>query len=358
MRKLIVILALFALVLTGCTGGKKVSPTTAPPSQGKPTAPQPTSAKATPTQVPATATPVPTKAAATKEVEAEELAFEQVDKLDKLQSYRLLHEWSWKWEKGDSGQMKMYVEFVREPKAQRILIESIENGQKQETSEMIFTEGTLYIRSGDRWTALQSEDMEEVLQSTGWWGTPDSFLAQSKGRYVGKETINGIPTKHYHFSRQALLGFSLLKNIKEARADVWVSPKYNVFIKVALHWEGFGEEDKGLGTFDLVSTLSDINKKIEITPPAGIEKPSVPEDIPIMKGASKLNLAENMINYQVAKGQDEVINYYKAQMQAKGWKMGQSVVPNMLQFSKEGRTATIMIEEENGQTTITIIIQK
>ena len=77
-----------------------------------------------------------------------------------------------------------------------------------------------------------------------------------------------------------------------------------------------------------------------------------------MKGASKLNLAENMINYQVAKGQDEVINYYKAQMQAKGWKMGQSVVPNMLQFSKEGRTATIMIEEENGQTTMTIIIQK
>lgn len=326
----------------GVLEATKVPPTNTPPPKDVEKA----------TKAPAKPTPPPT------EEEAEELTFSNVTDLDQFDSYRISHRFSWEWESGETEGIEYLTEFVRDPLAQRVVMKGIGEGAGEDEDEMelIHVEGTSYMKLGEEWMSTQSSP-EDFLQQGGWLGGPEGFLGAEKGRYVGRETVNGLKTKHYRYTENIPAPFGEVSKITKATSDVWVSTKYDVYVKVIIRWEGT-EEKKGKGTFVMESKLTDINKPITIEPPEGIEKPEVPDDIPIVDGATGLTLMPNMITFQVNRPQKEVIEFYKAKMPANGWKLGEGLVPMMMDFAKGDRSANVVVAEDGEKAMVTIMLSE
>lgn len=318
----------------------KVSPTKTPPAAAAKTA---TEAPAKPTEPPA-------------EEEVEELTFSNVADLGQFDSYRMSHRFSWEWESGETEAMEYLTEFVREPLAQRVVMKGSGEGEGAGEMKLIHVGGTSYMKFGDEWMSTGSS-AEDMLEQGGWLGGPEGFLGSEKGRYVGRETVNGLPTRHYRYTDNILAPFGGESKITKATSDVWVSTKYDVYVKVIIRWEGT-DDQKGKGVFLLESNLTDINEPITIEPPAAGERPEVPEDIPVMDGATEVALMANVITFQVSRPQEEVIEYYKAEMPANGWKSGEGMVPMMMEFSKGSRSANVIVAEQDEKTTVTIMLSE
>lgn len=352
---IVLVIALVVLAMLGC-GSKAKEGDAAPRGGGRATVAQPPAkgvevaptkvAKAKPTVAPKTkptAKPQPAE-------KADQLIFGKVMDFGKLDTYRVSHVWAFEWADGTKERMEAFTEFVSQPPAQRMVIK----GDDDEEMEIIHIDNVQYMKHDDEWIAMQVST-ENVFAQMGWWGGPETFMATSKGDYVGKERVNGLDTKHYHFTQEMLASLSARgTDVVKATADVWVSTKYAVYVKVLMQWEGT-DAQKGKGTFSLESNLTDINKPITIKPPEGVAKPEVPDDIPVIDGA-EVNIMEQMITLRVKRPQAEVVDWYKAQMLAKGWKAEKSPVPTMLQYKKGNRSANVMMNAEGEYTSIVIMV--
>ncbi|MBC7261211.1 MAG: hypothetical protein H5T63_04275, partial [Chloroflexi bacterium] len=100
--------------------------------------------------------------------------------------------------------------------------------------------------------------------------------------------------------------------------------------------------------------LMDINKPITIEAPAGV-KPPMPEDIPVVADATELSAGFGIVTYKTAQSVEAVTAFYEAQMPAYGWAKAESAIPGFLSFTKGERTAQVMIQSEEGKTTVTIM---
>ncbi len=291
-------------------------------------------------------------AAEAESSEGEEVTFSEVSELAKFDSYRLKHEWVWKYEGGQEETAEITVEFVRDPAAQRMVMTSSDDDGKG-GMEMVQIGDVTYTKFGEEWMALQSSTTD-ALKESGWFGSPEAFLGNTRGKLVGKETINGMATKHYRYEQQSLAPMAQLSKVDKAVADVWVSTEHNVYVQGVMHWEGTSE-DKGPATFDLRSNLYDINQPITIEPPQGVEKPAAPEDVPIYAGATELAIMGQIVTFKVAASEADVIAFYQEAMPGQGWTAGDETIPQMLQFSKGDRKVTIMISAEGEGASVTIM---
>ena len=355
---ILLLVVLSGLIVVGCGPKKKeaAEPASAPAAveatKVSPTKTPPPAAAKTATKAPAKPTEPPA------EEEVEELTFSNVADLGQFDSYRMSHRFSWEWESGETESMEYLTEFVREPLAQRVVMKGSGEGEGAGAGEMelIHVEGTSYMKFGDEWMSTESS-AEDLLEQGGWLGGPEGFLGSEKGRYVGRETVNGLPTRHYQYTDNILAPFGGESKITKATSDVWVSTKYDVYVKVIIRWEGT-EEEKGKGVFLLESNLTDINEPITIQPPEAGERPEVPEDIPVIEGATELVLMANVITFQVTRPQEEVVEFYKAEMPANGWELGEGLVPMMMAFTKGSRSANVIVAEQDGKTAVTIMVSE
>ena len=297
----------------------------------------------------ATATLKPT---ATPEAE-EELKFSDLRTPDQLDSYRVVHLMTWESENTeDSGSMELTTEFVRDPPAQRIVMRDLQ-GEDDESVESIQVGDTNYIKFGEEWTAIQSAD-QEITEAGEFW-TPDTFLGEGEGKYLGKEKVNGLDTKHFRYDRSAFLGSGMLGSLEEGQADVWVSTKHNVYVRVEMHVVGV-DEDGNKVTFTLESNLTSINEPITIEPPEGVEKPGLPDDVPVMDDAEELSAFGTITTYKVKRPTADVVEFYKKEMPANGWKLGEIMIETMMDFTKEDRKTTVMISEEGEYSSVTVMM--
>jgi hypothetical protein len=325
--------------------GQAPPPAEAPKTEAQPTATPAAAQESTATPVP----PAPTK----EEAPEKELVVSELSSLDKFDSYRLRQVTSWEEQDGESGSMEVLTEFVREPMAQRMVFTGKDDGEEW-GMESIQVGDTYYMKSDEEWIAVQSADFQ-VEEFGQMWG-PEDLLWDSRGKYMGKETVAGMETKHYRYETSDFgLGIGLSR-IKEAEADVWVSTKHDVHVKVVMRVVGV-DEDGIEGTFTTESYLTDINEPIVIEAPEGVAQPGLPDDIPMADGATEVSSFDTMTTFQVAGPQDEMIDFYKTEMAANGWKLEESPFDAMMSFTKGDRTATIMMAEEDGTTSVTIMVE-
>ncbi len=287
----------------------------------------------------------------------EELAFvDSTRGLSHLDSYRSRTVMSWEEEDGEKGDIEMLVEFVREPPAQRMVMTGLGDEEEEAGEIEIITIGdTSYMRFGDEWMAMSAQ--EESIADLGEIWSAGDFLGGGRGKYVGRETVNGVATKHYRYEKGAFRLDTELSSIKEGHADVWLSTKYDVYVRVILHMEG-EDEDGNEVAFDMESNLTDINEPITIKPPERVEKPGLPEDIPLIDGATEVSAIGGMVTFEVKKSMEDVVEFYEEEMKANGWEMDEPVIPGMLDFSKDGRTAGFMIVEEEDLTGVIIFLEE
>jgi hypothetical protein len=209
------------------------------------------------------------------------------------------------------------------------------------------------MNMGSGWIATQSADTQ-AEESGWWWSDPDNIFGGEEGEYVGKETINGMETKHYHYTYSETALATGLSSIDSGEADVWVSTVYDVYIKYVVSWTGTDDEE-GNVALHMEAIIDSINEPITITAPEGVDAPAMPEDLPLLDGATDVFMMSGMYSYKVATSVDETATAVKEFMASNGWTVESDMGASMTTYTKDGRTATIMLGEEEGATSVTIM---
>jgi hypothetical protein len=350
--RLVLVTMLFVVALSGCSSAPKeeasgpdsassaqATATPAPSTNEEPTqAPEPTAAEADDADE------------AAGEDEDETVAFEEVSALEKLDSYRLNTYMEGIWGQGEEGSVDMLVEYVSEPEARRVVLTGVDG----DVMEMIRIGDTQYMKSDDTWITMQSSGGDSVLEGMGYLQDPEDYF-EGEGEYLGQETVNGLETKHYHYEEQDLVLGGVTGAVTLAEADVWVSTEYDVYVKYVVKWE-VDIPDEGKHSTMIEANLTDINEPITIEAPDAGET-GLPDDVPMIEGATDTMSIGTMTMFTVEKAADEVMTFYMDEMQANGWQVDEEMGGVMATFTKDERTAQIMVGEEEGETSVTIVIE-
>lgn len=389
MKKLwtvLVVLALIGLGLAACAPSKppaapqETSPAKEPTATAPKAAEETMAAPATPTKPAApepTATPVkatipeptatPSKPAApepTATPTEEVLSLESRDtSLDKLQSYRMRWEAQWTSTEGDKtteGTWHWTEEYSSNPPALHWNWTFTDlNTNEQNTMEAWQVGDTMYFILGEG-QGCMSYSREEGESLTKGLFSPNSLGSLSEAKYVGMDTVNGIKAKHYTYDEKAtgLAGFS------KVAGEIWVAVDGGYVVKDIVRWEGgaglFGASTTAQGKGQWAWELSDVNQPIKIQPPENCG--GAAGELPIMPDATQKSTFGDMVTYQSASKLDDVVNFYKKEMVAAGWKMEGEPTSmaqmTMLTFVKGTQKAQVTITSDEGKTTVMISVTK
>ncbi len=285
--------------------------------------------------------------------------------LDTLNSYKAT--FSMSFEGTDNGQLKTgsfqsVEEFVKDPAAKRTTITGMNalanNATVQpedNTMQMIQVNGKEYIITGK--TCLQQTSTEAPQAASMF--KPSSIIGDIRGaQYIGDETVNGLPTKHYQTD---VSGIEALGYVS-AQGEVWVAQPGSYVVKYTFQATGkdqfFGNSNSE-GTIKWSYEINEVNQPIDIQPPTDCA--GAAEDIPVMPDAKDQSSIGQMSTYNTPSKFEDVAAFYAKEMPAKGWTENkdsgfstQGAAQTV--YTKDNRTVTIMItaDQSSGNTSVLI----
>ena len=383
---LLVLMASLVLGLAACGGDKETEPTSPPAekptevSQVEPTdeptleptkAPEPT---APPTDTPP---PEPTDTPEVEE-EEEELDPSALSSASDLSSYRSTM--SITMVTDNNGQeeeqtVDMLIEYTSEPTAQHIVMTGAVAGPEGEggTIEMYLVENTMYMKMEDQWLSLPAT--EEDIDSDAFISA-DAMLDDLCGwKKEGRDEIDGVDVVHWTLSKEDMekcLPPDELANmgeISQATGDLYISEDDNYVVLMEMSFEGedldmdLGEADEGVKAVRMTIhyQMTDVNVPFTIEVPAEAkEGSSLPDDIPVPAGTEDASSMFGMITFTSEIPPQEVFDFYQTEMPNNGWTEESADAMTglwTLEFTKDGRTASIMItEDDDGITSVLITV--
>ena len=382
---LLVLLASLALGLAACGGDTKAEPTSPPEekatevSQAEPTeAPtlEPTEAPE-PTSPPAdTPLPEPTDA---PEVE-EEFELSALASTADLSSYKSTMQVTMTLDNNGQEEeqtIEMFIEYTSEPKAQHFVMSGGITGPDAEDGvvEMYLVEDTMYMKMEDQWLSLPAT--EEDLDSDAFI-TPDTMLEDICGWHKeGRDEIDGVKVVHWSFSKddiekcmpeEELVGMGELTN---ATGDLYVAEDESYVVLMELLYEGedldmsMGDEEETAKVvrMEISYQTTDVNEPFVIEVPAeATESSSLPDDIPVPEGTEDVSNMFGMITFTSEISPTEVFAFYQEEMPNNGWTEVSAEAMTglwMLEYSKDGRTASFMIsEDDSGNASVLITVME
>ncbi|MBC7226470.1 MAG: hypothetical protein H5T61_04475 [Thermoflexales bacterium] len=341
-------IALLVLAAIACSlGGKTATPP--PAATGTP----PSGGQATPLP------PSPTEEPATEEAPPLEIA---PNALENLNSYRARLVMRQTVEGGATETLTMEQEETREPAARRIVL-TAEGGDNPGTLELVQIGDTSWMCSPDSGCIQTQQSAEEATQfGEGILFKPEDF-ASSDYRYVGRDTVNGVRSRHYtlELTPEMLEGI-VSGTVTATNADIWVADEAGMpayVTRLTVSWEGTQEDGKKIQG-DWTYEVYDVNKPITIQPPEGAT--GAPEDIPIYPGATDQTIMGTLIMFSSADPVEDVAEFYRNEMPGQGWTAGEeSTLGNvvMQEWTKGDRKASLMISpKDEGGCTVMISIEQ
>jgi hypothetical protein len=122
------------------------------------------------------------------------------------------------------------------------------------------------------------------------------------------------------------------------------------------------EQPVGEGRLDFSYKLMDVNQPFSIDLPPGAQAAaSGPEDIPIPENAEGVTNMGGLITFTSPDTPAQLADYYKTQMPGYGWTEASADnlgAMTMLEFTKEGKTASIMLQpDDSGATSALITVE-
>ncbi len=277
--------------------------------------------------------------------------------LKNLNSYRSRLVWFQQVEGEPKETLTMEQEETRDPAARRTVITS-EGGETPGTMELVQIGDTSWLCSEEgciQTSASEETEFGDVLFD------PEDFKT-SDYKYVGRDTVNGVRSRHYELTLDpADLAVLAQGEITSVQADVWISdeaglPQY--VTRFTISWEGTTDGKKVTGGWTY--EVYDVNKPITIEPPEGAT--GVPEDVPLYEGATDLTIMGEMIMYSCADGVAAVAEFYRNEMPGQGWTAGEeSTLGDMItqEWTKGNRKANITIlPKDEGETTVMIALEQ
>lgn len=376
---LLVLLASLALGLAACGGDKEpTSPPAAEATQISETEPTEQAQAEAPTPAPESAEPTDATVPEPTESVEEVLDSSTLASGTDLSSYKSTMVITTVID--EAGQEKtqtieFYTEYTRDPEAQYIKMsgEALDAESQGEDIEMYQVAGAMYMKMGDQWMSVPADeggiDADAMV-------TPDAMLDDLCGwKKEGKEEINGVDVVHWSFTKEDFDKCAVLEDITglgtltDAGGDLYVAEDDNYVALMDLYYEGedlelgIGQADEGAKAtrMEIHYEMSDVNEPFTIEVPAeALEAGALPGDIPLPDDAAEVGNMFGMITFTSAQAPDAVFEFYKEAMPNNGWTEVSAEAMTglwMMEYSKEGRTASIMIsEDDGGQASVMITV--
>ncbi|MGD9406277.1 MAG: hypothetical protein PVH95_14115 [Anaerolineae bacterium] len=379
---LLVLLASLALSLAACGGSTEpTSPPAVEATQGSEgTEAQPTEEAAlepTPTPEPTEAptdTPLPEPTDTPETVEEFDLS--SLASTTELSSYRSLMRITTVAEingQEETQTIDFSVAYTSDPLAQHIRMSGEALGAEGETVEMYLIEDTMYMKMGDQWLSLPATE-EDI--DTDSFITADSLLEDICGwKDEGSEEIDGIKVRHWAFTKEDFDECMLVEDLAsmgeltDAGGDLYVAEDGNYVVLMEMFYEGedldldLGEEGDEVKAqrMEIHYETTDVNEPFTIEAPAeALESGALPEDLPMPEDAADVNNMFGMITFTSELGPEAVFAFYQEEMPNNGWtEVSAEASPGfwMMEYSKDGRSANLMItEEDSGNASVMITL--
>jgi hypothetical protein len=261
------------------------------------------------------------------------------------------------------GTWETQEEFTREPRAQRIVMTtsgSTTGVTGQPGTFGLITIGDMsYIITEDADGTISCISMSSGEESDLTQGifTPDMMGSISGAKYAGRETVNGMNTKHYTWKETSLPVFGFTS----ASGEVWVATDGDYVVRYVSEASGSGtlfgaSEQEGTITFEY--NLTEVNGSFTIEAPAECETPAT--DIPVMADAQDKATFGEMLSYSSPSAFADVVEFYKTEMPANGWQpSGEPMEMEdfaTLSFAKDGRTAQVMITYSSDTQLTSVVV--
>ncbi|HOU15565.1 MAG TPA: hypothetical protein PKZ84_20880 [Anaerolineae bacterium] len=272
------------------------------------------------------------------------------DALEGLDSYRMQMTWSFTADDGKVEEFSIEEEATRDPVAQRYTMTSAD-----QSIEFIRVGDTQWMRLGEDWMQTSVSADEEIGQF-GQFAQPDQIFSTTDKdayKYLGKETINGIKTRHYQLKENMWnTTWSLTaKEVEEGSLELWVADE-NDLPKIAVRFEakvkGTFEDDRK-GELFLTWEIFDVNADITIEPPADAEGMGLPEGLELCPDSSDLTVMGKMTIFTCAGTVEDTAAFYTEALKNAGWEVDGEVT------SLEGM---MMGNWKKGDETLSLTITK
>ncbi len=288
--------------------------------------------------------------------------------LSTINTYRIRTTLSEKYANGENTQLTLEQAYTREPRASHIKMTSTDSEQGEQSIEMIQIDTTQWLNMGGDWMQSEGEPVtdefgSEILDTFNFASeNPDDY------EYLGKETIEGIRTKHYRVKESAALPLALeqgeLQDVSEAKIEIWVADEANMpnmLIKVTYSIKGTHAE-KGTAEIAMEQVTYDINANFTINKPEGV-KTSIADDVPTYSGPmSNTFLMSGMASFETTDKPETVAAFYKDELPKQGWTLGSEETYEgtaMQTWNKDNRTLYVMINiAENGNTSVMLSLSE
>jgi len=224
-----------------------------------------------------------------------------------------------------------------------------------ENTTYIFTQDTGCITFYNE----EADNPYEVMLDTG------GLLGGTAHRVRPDEVVNGVDT--YQFQIDATTMDSSdpttydMKEIYDGR--IYIAKEGGYVVRLWI--EGLGQSEVLSGSTvidgDIYYELNffDFNIPVEIMPPATCSaEVEVGSDYPVMEDAFEYNAFTGLISYKTKFTFDEVVAFYKTEMENLGWSITQELISApvaVFGFSKDGAEVQITVSEDEGSVVVGII---
>ena len=295
----------------------------------------------------------------------QELTYDS-DGLDQLDSYRATISYELKKADGTTDSFNLEQAATRDPAAQHLTMSSADGD-----IEYIQIEDQMWIRFGEEWMqgSADTADMDDegfasMLTSSDDW---ISDVDEGDYEYLGKETVNGIKTRHYQVEySEGWMGMldqaDADGDIDSGVADVWIAnepdlPEFIVRYRVELEGTLDGEES----TITLAQDVTEVNEDVKIVAPEGVAMGGLPEGVPVYPGATDVTSFGGMNSFTVPDAVETVNDFYTEALADAGWEEGADGfdMENMVSstWSKDSEEMGLTISgDDDGVVTVLIMV--
>jgi hypothetical protein len=250
--------------------------------------------------------------------------------------------------------------YSSDPLASALTMDAVGEGMPGETGniQLIQIGNTAYGVSEGECISYSSDEVVADSQTF----SPDDFLmgADFSGaqRVLPNENVNGVMTRHYRFSENAV---NLAPNgLTNVHGDMWVAVDGGYAVRQTISADGAAVAFGGAqGHLEWTYDLLDVNVPVGIEAPAGCDAAGT--DMPTMPDAAEVTSMGGFVSYTTASPSADVVAFYQAEMAAQGWAAGQASTDTpgfaTLGFTRDAETASVLITESEGVTTVIVTVE-
>ncbi len=295
--------------------------------------------------------------------------------LEGLDSYRTIMLMRFEAEDGTVEETRMEMSATREPAAHRMVMTgglSADGGGM----EIIQIGNQQWIQMGGEWmqTQVSDEDISSFEENLPFSADDVQADTLEKAEYLGKETINGIRTRHYLVDKQLMEMMDAMRGmtsgevgeVESAKMELWIADQSDLpafAVRMESEVEGLDMGDEKLAKYFMSWNITDINKDITIEPPAEAMSGGLPEDIPLYPNATDQTTMMGMTSFEVADDFETVVDFYTAELASAGWSKAEDGMSMeglvMDTWTKDERTLqlTITADDDTGEVSVLIMLE-